>query len=663
MLFLNLKTSTIIHLAAPLSSFIVNKYKLESGPFMRELMRLEEMRNAATSVNPKNIDSLEIVLGYVRQLSALPRRFPINCSSIKIAFAWMNTVPSSLEKDKPIAAFELVYEELCCLFNAAIIYWQCGIDEFRRDTQEGIKRALGYFQRAAGIFDFINGRLSTDAAKDSVPASSDLPSAQCLCKLMLAQGQECFYQNATKHEQPAVKNTTLARIAMGASSLYSECLRYANSSLFAFASAWKLHVEAKVGYWKALAEYHKALDLASKEQHGEALTRLNFAKGLVAKWLGEKKLHDLFRSELGDLQKLNLEDLATRTERENNLIYHCVVPDYQKDLSAVQPAVMTVVVPFDYGVKEEELLFKVLPTLEEYRLGEAAEQVKGARLQEFSAKMNLQKSAFERALEQYLPSLNGVALGLDVCNTNRVEESIESVSLSMSSVTLMRGEAERIIKEIEGFLEDDDPGKRAYKEQHKQLKKTLDSAHEADNNIKERFESLLKSVTSNAATNSFLVDASQVASAKARAASLKASYASLYEESIRRFREELFEKLASLLPEQEKLINTLRGLSLEIQKQSQQQPRNRKQNNFASLLSQMESDLGEGMTFYSGFQEAANKLLNNLRDFEASRALETLDIQSNNNNNNNKKDGDDKPPSTSSSKMGWNPSIPIRFER
>ena len=668
-MFLNLKASTIIHLAAPLSSFIVNKYKMDSGPFMRELMRLEEMRNAATSVNPKNIDSLEVVLGYARQLSALSRRFPICSASIKVGFAWMNTVPSALDKDKPIASFELTYELLSCLFNAAIIYWQCGIDEFRRDAPDSIKRALSYFQRAAGIYEFINGRLCTDADRDAVPASSDLPAAQCLGKLMLAQGQECFYQNAAKHEQPAVKNSTLSRIAMGTSALYAECLRFANSSLFAFASAWKLHVEAKMAYWKALAEYHKALDLVAKEQHGEALSRLSHAKALVAKWLGERKLHDLFRSELTDLLKLNLDELSTRTERENNLIYHCIVPDYQKDLAAVAPATMTQAVPFELGVREEELLFKALPSLQEYRASEAAEQVKGARLQEFSAKMALQKGAFEGALEQYLPTLNGVVLEKAATSSVNVEECIESVSLSMSSVTLMRGEAERIVKEIEGFLEDSDPGKRSYADQHRQLKKTLDSAHEADRNIKDRFETLLKSVTTTPDSSTTSVDASQVALVKARVASLKAAYANLYEESIRRFQEALFDKLASLLPEQEKVINTLRSVSLQLQKQTththaHSQPGRgaggaKQREKFATLLAQMETDLGEGMTFYSGFQEAASKLLNNLRDFEASRALETLDLKT----NDDEKDDDDNNKKPGSGGRSWNPSIPIRFDR
>ena len=598
---------------------------------MRELMKLEEMRNAATSINPKNIESIDIILGYVRQLSGLPQRFPINPDNIKITFAWMNTVPSTLDKEKPIASFELTYEILCCLYNASIILWQCGIDEFRRDSPESIKRALSHFQRAAGMFEHINGKVCIETASDSIPASSDLHTAQCMAKLMLAQGQECFYQNAGNHEQPSVKNSALARIALGASSLYTDCLRFANNSLFSFASSWKLHLEAKVSYWKALCEYQKGLDLLTKEQHGEAISRLNFSKSLLTRYSNEKKLHDLFRAELADLLKL-VEEVSGRAERENNLIYHCKVCEY-RDLNPLQPAIMVSAVQFDLHVKEEELLFRSLQTLDQIRSSEAAEQVRGVRLQEFTSKLNLQRGSLERALEQHMPILNKITLERNLAEN--IEENIESVSLSMSSVTLMRGESERIIKEIQGFLEDNDPGKRGYIDQHKQLKKTLDSAHEADRGIKERFEDLLSQASKMATSPApNAVNPARVATLKARIASLKATYASLYEDSIRRFKDDLFDKLSVALLEQEQLINSIKGLSLEIQKSNAASPSShipggkgkREQGRLSTLLSQMESDLGEAMTFYSGFQEASNKLLNNLRDFEASRALETLDI-------------------------------------
>ena len=87
------------------------------------------------------------------------------------------------------------YEKFCALFNIGALLSQLGATQ-NQTSDDGLKTAAKYFQRAAGIFTYL---------KDNIfPVLQTLPtpdmSVSCLTALSsinIAQAQESFYIKAT----------------------------------------------------------------------------------------------------------------------------------------------------------------------------------------------------------------------------------------------------------------------------------------------------------------------------------------------------------------------------------------------------------------------------------------------------------------------------------
>ena len=70
-------------------------------------------------------------------------------------------------KPTKITRHDVAFERVCVLFNAGAVHPFAGIGQ-DRSTAEGIKSSCQHFQRAAGIFHY----LETDVLKDGLPGGS-----------------------------------------------------------------------------------------------------------------------------------------------------------------------------------------------------------------------------------------------------------------------------------------------------------------------------------------------------------------------------------------------------------------------------------------------------------------------------------------------------------
>ncbi|KAJ7637729.1 ALIX V-shaped domain binding to HIV-domain-containing protein [Mycena polygramma] len=220
------------------------------------------------------------------------------------------------------------------LFNLAALYSQLAASE-DRSTADGIKRAIPNYQQAAGTLSYL--RTSALPKLVFAPDDEELPLdlsdsfVHGLEWLMLAQAQECWWQNAKLNNY---KNPLLAKLAAHTAALYRSAIttiREASPPIqHLFPSGWLPHVEAKRFHFEAVSQYRQSLaELeASKLGYGVELARLEQAR------VAAKQAYDIARrgkvapAVLQDVQSLldTVQKDYARAERDNDLIYHDDIP-------------------------------------------------------------------------------------------------------------------------------------------------------------------------------------------------------------------------------------------------------------------------------------------------------------------------------------------------
>ncbi|GMG10961.1 unnamed protein product [Aspergillus oryzae] len=203
-----------------------------------------------------------------------------------------------------------------------------------RTTPDGLKQACNYLCQAAGVL----AHLRTDILPDlraSPPEDMDDMTLQSLEQLLLAQGQECFWQKAVKD---GLKDASIARLAAKVSDFYAEGGDYAVQSN-AISPEWIHHMTAKHHHFAAAAQYRQSLDCLEKRKYGEEVARLRDSEVCVNEALKESRW--INRTVLGDLQGLKnrvTEDLK-RAEKDNDVIYLNPVPP-KSELKIIDRACM-----------------------------------------------------------------------------------------------------------------------------------------------------------------------------------------------------------------------------------------------------------------------------------------------------------------------------------
>jgi len=225
-----------------------------------------------------------------------------------------------------------------------------------RSTSESLKRAANEFQMAAGCLAHMATLPLPAPLQDQVP---------CLRHLMLAQAQECFWQKAV---QDGLRDTTIAKLAQGVSTLYADSVALAPPS--ALPTDWLQHMECKRWHFAAAAMYRKSCDDLAQRRHADELGRLMLAASYVerARRAGTRAVATAVVDDVQSLYDIIHTNLV-RADKDNELIYLAAptnaahLPDMGTALLAVERCPTPIQAPVAYLAQgQQEAWFQRLMT-------------------------------------------------------------------------------------------------------------------------------------------------------------------------------------------------------------------------------------------------------------------------------------------------------------
>lgn len=336
------KRTERIDLKRPITKYIERTYgKDQVSDMSADIDEVCRRRSEVVAVSGGGTSdsAKDIYASYYRALSVIETRFPISRDSdhAQVSFSW-TSASASRRRSKQM---NIHFEKASVLFNIAAISSQKGAVQ-NRETQEGYKSAIQYFQESAGAFSLAREvALKVDNPKPSDLTSNFLTFAE---KLMLAQGQECVFWRAMKDKKSA---STLSKVSRCASLLYSEALGLMISPAVKeeVDRNWQDFVQSKSWLFEALCQHNSAEDARLKEDIAVEISRLNQALMLLQKL--QKNGKYLTASIPAFIKELVgvINQRLKAAERDNASIYLKRVPPFNQ-LSEVDGAqIVKVVTP------------------------------------------------------------------------------------------------------------------------------------------------------------------------------------------------------------------------------------------------------------------------------------------------------------------------------
>lgn len=314
-LFLPFRKSHSVNLTEAIKQYISSKYDQHPDMFKADLETIEKLRSTAIHAqepHPSNIPKLQ---QYAAQLVWLSGKFPVD---IGVEFPWYPAL--GYNTGRPVSRNNLRYELANIMFNLAAMYSQLAMSS-NRSTPDGLKVAANNFCLAAGTISHLRNTVLPELRTEP-PEDMDLMTLDCLEKLMLAQGQECFWQKAVKD---GLKDATIAKLAARVSDLYNEATD-AGIQSDSISSEWIHHVTAKHHHFAAAAQYRAACDALEKRKYGDEVSRLKDSLTCVNEALKEQRyINKVVLADLNGLKNRVTEDLK-RAEKDNDMIYLLPVP-------------------------------------------------------------------------------------------------------------------------------------------------------------------------------------------------------------------------------------------------------------------------------------------------------------------------------------------------
>ncbi|KAJ7739760.1 BRO1-like domain-containing protein [Mycena maculata] len=308
----------------------VHKYLLENGAhhpdaFRNDINKWQSLRKEGIG-GIVHVDRVNAALSYHAQLLAVLTKLPADIQ-LEISYA-----PVFAPTRLPVTLRNIAFERAAVLFNLAALYSQLAASEDRSNA-DGIKRAIPNYQQAAGTLSY----LRTSAlpkfifAPDDEELPLDLSESFVLGLewLMLAQAQECWWQNAKLSN---FKNPLLAKLAAHTSALYRSAIttiREAFPSIqHLFPSGWLPHIEAKQYHFQAVSQYRQSLGELEATHYGVELARLDQARVAAKQAFDIARRGKVAPAVLQDVQSLldTVHKDYARAERDNDLIYHDDIP-------------------------------------------------------------------------------------------------------------------------------------------------------------------------------------------------------------------------------------------------------------------------------------------------------------------------------------------------
>jgi programmed cell death 6-interacting protein len=314
-LFLPFRKSHSVNLTEAIKQYISSKYDQHPDMFKDDLESIEKLRSTAIHAqepHPSNVPKLQ---QYAAQLVWLSGKFPVD---VGVEFPWYPAL--GYNTGRPVSRNNLRYELANIVFNLAAMYSQLAMSS-NRSTPDGLKVAANNFCLAAGTISHLRNTILPELRTEP-PEDMDLMTLDCLEKLMLAQGQECFWQKAVKD---GLKDATIAKLAARVSDLYNEATE-AGIQSDAVSSEWIHHMTAKHHHFAAAAQYRAACDALEKRKYGEEVARLKDSVTCVNEALKEQRyINKVVLADLSGLKNRVTEDLK-RAEKDNDMIYLLPVP-------------------------------------------------------------------------------------------------------------------------------------------------------------------------------------------------------------------------------------------------------------------------------------------------------------------------------------------------
>ena len=314
-LFLPFRKSHSVNLTEAIKQYISSKYDQHPDMFKDDLESVEKLRSTAIHAqepHPSNVPKLQ---QYAAQLVWLSGKFPVD---VGVEFPWYPAL--GYNTGRPVSRNNLRYELANIVFNLAAMYSQLAMSS-NRSTPDGLKVAANNFCLAAGTISHLRNTILPELRTEP-PEDMDLMTLDCLEKLMLAQGQECFWQKAVKD---GLKDATIAKLAARVSDLYNEATE-AGIQSDAISSEWIHHMTAKHHHFAAAAQYRAACDTLEKRKYGEEVARLKDSLTCVNEALKEQRyINKVVLADLNGLKNRVTEDLK-RAEKDNDMIYLLPVP-------------------------------------------------------------------------------------------------------------------------------------------------------------------------------------------------------------------------------------------------------------------------------------------------------------------------------------------------
>ena len=304
-----------VNLSSAIKQYISSKYEQHPEMFADDLRVIDALRADAIHVQEPHVSGIKRLQTYAAQLRWIGGKFPID---IGVEFPWYPALGFHVKT--PVMQNNLRFELANILYNLAALYSQLAFST-NKTTQDGLKSAANLSQQAAGTLSFLRTEILPDVVS-TLPEDMDNMTLESLEKLMLAQGQEYFWQKAVKD---GMLDGTIARLAARVCDLYSEASNCAVES-DTISTEWIHHMAAKHHHFAAAAQYRQSLDCLGKRKYGEEVARLKDSLACVNEALKESKW--INRTVLGDLNGLKnkvTEDLK-RAEKDNDIIYLLPVP-------------------------------------------------------------------------------------------------------------------------------------------------------------------------------------------------------------------------------------------------------------------------------------------------------------------------------------------------
>lgn len=314
-LFLPFRRSHSVNLSDAIKQYISSKYDQHPDLFTRDLEHIEKMRAAAIHAQEPHPSHIPKLQAYAAQLVWISGKFPID---IGVEFPWYPAL--GYNTGRPIARNNLRFELANIMYNLAAMYSQLAMSS-NRSTPDGLKVAANNFCFAAGVLAHLRDNTLPEL-RTTPPEDMDTMTLECLEKLMLAQGQECFWQKAVKD---GMKDATIAKLAARVSDLYNEASE-AGIQSDSVSSEWIHHMAAKHHHFAAAAQFRAACDCLEKRKYGEEVARLRDSLTCVQEALKEQRyINKLVLADLNGLKNRVTEDLK-RSEKDNDMIYLLPVP-------------------------------------------------------------------------------------------------------------------------------------------------------------------------------------------------------------------------------------------------------------------------------------------------------------------------------------------------